>query len=325
LALVGLLCAWVAAPAGAADAEDDDRQDDALDQRFAVNPDVRVELEILSGRIDVRGTDASEVRIVADGGGGYELTGSRRRVKLRAPGTGWFPWSRGVGVDLSVEVPRGARVKAQTVNGPISVVGVLGELELHAANGEIEVKGSPREAFLETLNASIRFEGEGGSEVVARTLNGEIDLRGVSGDVEATAVSGKIRVQGEALERAELRTMSGSIDLDASLTERARVEARTYSGGVRLRLPADTSARFDVKSHSGGVSSGFVAQLEDGDDRTAWTHDPGGRLDFSVGGGDGRISVESFSGGVSIERRDAEASDDQASDDQASDDQASDD
>ena len=129
-------------------------------------------------------------------------------------------------------------------------------------------------------------------------------------------MSGRIRVEGDAIERAELRTMSGEIELDASLTEGARVHAKTYSGGVKLRLPEGTSARFDVQSYSGVVESDFSSrssgqdddedddedQDEDDDDPRSWRHGPGRPRSFVVGNGDARISIESFSGGVKIER-----------------------
>jgi len=181
------------------------------------------------------------------------------------------------------------------------VDGVEGEVRLHAANGQLEVKGGPREANLETLNSSIKFEGKD-SEVVAKTLNGQIELLGVAGDVEASTVSGQIKVVGDHLERVELRTMSGQIELDASLSEHARVFAKTYSGQVRLLLPEGTSARFEIESYSGGVHSDFAAQLEDEEDGGGFGEGRRGELSFRVGDGDSRISIESFSGGVRIER-----------------------
>lgn len=273
--------------------------DDALEQVFQVAPDVSVEIEILSGKIEVKAIDANEVRVRAKGG--IEVDGSSRRVSLRAPSMGWVPWARGTNAELEVEVPRQAGITARILNGGIKAEGVQGELLLRAANGAIEVKGAPQRAHLETMNAAIKFEGDH-SEVVAKALNGEIELKGVSGEVEADTVSGRIRVEGREIERAELRTMSGEIELDSSLAKGARVEARSYSGAVRLRLPENTSARFDVQSFSGGIHSEFASTLTD-DASTAgpWYHGPSHSRSFVVGDGDARIKIESFSGGVSIE------------------------
>lgn len=288
-----VLAAWLlSAPIGAGA--------DPFEQTFAVEPDVRVEIEVLSGRIELRGIDANEVRVRAKGG--IEVEGSRRRVTLRAPSRrGWRGWSRPAEVELHVELPRRSRIRVRSVNGSIRAEDVEGELSLHAANGKIEVRGAPREAYLETMTSAIEFEGAG-SPVVARTLNGEIDLKGVAGDVEVHSVTGRIRVQGDAIERAELRTMTGEIELDASLAEGARVQARSYSGPVRLRLPAGSSARFDVQSFSGEVASAFAPQPGEGERHGArWRYDAGRHLTFAVGDGDARISIESFSGDVKIE------------------------
>jgi DUF4097 and DUF4098 domain-containing protein YvlB len=275
---------------------------DALEQTLEVEPDVRVEIELLSGDIELRAVDANELRVEASGPLEIDASPSGRRVSIRAPSRGWRPWAGGADVDVKVELPREGRITARTTNGRIEASGVAGELVLHAANGEIDVKGAPPEAYLETMNAPIKFEGER-SEVVARTMNGAIELRGVTGAIEASTLNGRIEVEGDAVERAELRTMSGEIELDAALAEGARVEAKTYSGQVRLRLPDDTSARFDVQSFSGGLESDFASRLSDDENgRGGWPHGPGRRLSFVVGDGDARISIESFSGGVKIER-----------------------
>jgi DUF4097 and DUF4098 domain-containing protein YvlB len=275
---------------------------DTLEQSFEVQPDVRIEIELLSGSIELKAIDANEVRVHASGELAIDGSQSGRRVSFRSPSGGWRPWTGGPDVELKLELPRGSRITARTGNGRIKAEGVAGELVLHAANGEIEVKGTPPEAYLETMNARIEFEGER-SEVVAKTLNGEIELRGVTGAVEASTLNGRIRVEGDAIERAELRSMAGEIELDSSLAEGARVEAKTYSGQVRLRLPEDTSARFDVQSFSGGLDSDFSSRLTDDENgRSGWPHGPGRRLSFVVGDGDARISIESFSGGVKIEK-----------------------
>jgi DUF4097 and DUF4098 domain-containing protein YvlB len=297
-----LLAALAAAPARA-----DEPDDGPLDQTFTVEPDVRVEIEIATGRIELRGIDTNELRVRANGP--LEVKGSHRRVSLRAPSAGWRPWSHPVDVEVQIELPRKSRISARTINGGIRAEGVTGEIEFHAANGAIEVKGAPEEAYLETMNAAIKFEGER-SEVVAKTLNGEIELKGVSGEVQANTVSGKIRVEGEEIERAELRTMAGEIELETSLAKGARVNAKSFSGPVRLRLPGATSARFDVQSWSGGLHSDFASRLTSDDDddeghgRGRWGHHAGQPLSFVVGDGDARISIESFSGGVRIESAD---------------------
>jgi DUF4097 and DUF4098 domain-containing protein YvlB len=273
-----------------------------LEQTLEVEPDVRVDIDIVSGRIALRGIDEHQLRVRANGE--VRVDGSRSRVSLRSPHAGWFPWARPIDVEIEIELPRQSHISARTINGEIRARDVAGELDLHAANGAIDVKGAPREAYLETMNAGIKFEGER-SRVVAKTLNGEIELEGVSGEVEANTVSGSIRVEGADLERAELRTMAGAIELDSSLAKGARVYTKSFSGPVTLRLPEATSARFDVQSFSGPIQSDFTSQLAGDEPGHGWSNrGPGRPLSFVVGGGDARITIESFSGGVKIEESD---------------------
>jgi hypothetical protein len=268
-----------------------------LEQSFEVAPDVHVDIEIVSGRVEVKGIAASQVR-VRTRGGQLEIDADEDLVTLRAPISGLRPWTWGsTDVRIHVEVPYQSRLTVHTVNGPIDVEDVDGVLDLHAANGRIDVEGAPREAHLETLNAKIDFEGEG-TEVFARTINGDIELSGVSRDVEASTMSGRIEVEGEDLERADLRTMAGDITLDASLAPGAKVYGKTYSGRVRLRLPADTSARFEIETFSGEVQSDFAA---------SWSPPQGQRRRSVVGEGDARVAIESFSGAVRIENGEDEA------------------
>ena len=304
-ALAALLIAALGAPSpwsGAVRA-------DPFEQTFVVEPDVRVDVEIVSGKIELRGIDANELRVRANGE--LRVDSSPRRISLRAPSAGFLPWAQPIEVQVEIELPRQSRITARAINGTIEAENVDGELDLHAANGAIEVEGAPREANLETMNAPIKFTGQR-SAVVAKTLNGAIELEGVSGEVEAQTVSGRIRVEGEQIQRAELRTMAGEIELSTSLAKGARVSARSFSGPVKLTLPEGTSARFDVQSFSGAIESEFSARLT-GDEPGhghGWGHGfgapgPGGRpLSFVVGDGDARISVESFSGGVKIEEGD---------------------
>src|SRR5262249_43231444 len=152
------------------------------DQTFEVDPDVRVDVDLVSGRLELHATATNELRVHAKGQ--LRVDGSRHRVSVRAPSGGFLPWSQPIDVDVRIDLPPKTRLTARSSNGGIEADGVAGELDLHSANGAIEVVGAPVETYLETMNAAIRFSGER-SAVVAKTLNGAIDLRGVSGEVQA--------------------------------------------------------------------------------------------------------------------------------------------
>ena len=195
-------------------------------------------------------------------------------------------------------MPKGSYVKAKTINGPIEARDVEGRVSFHSANGKIEVRGSPYEASLETMSSDIEFRGEG-SRADARTVNGRIELSGVSGEVVANSISGSIEVRGDVIERADLRALAGDIELEATLAPGARVNCKSYSGDITLVVPKETSARFDVQTFSGKIRNDLGPRSV-----SSWRGGPGQRFDFETGDGDGRVTIETFSGTVRIRVRD---------------------
>ena len=186
LALAGIL---FAAPARADWDERDDRDDrDELENSWAVDSDPRIDVEIVNGRIEVRGWDKNEVRVEARGVGAarLEVDASRGWISIRVPqGFGLLPWNfGGAEVDLELRVPFMSRLEARTINGPIRARKVGGTVSFYSVNGKIEVEGSPREVDLETVSQDIEFRGEG-SSAIAKTISGSIEMRGLSGEVNA--------------------------------------------------------------------------------------------------------------------------------------------
>ena len=288
LLLLALLWAGPVLPAAAAD----------LEHAYPIGGDVRIDIETISGKIEIEGWNREEVRVEADGDGSdaVEIDHGSDWLTIRAPrASGFF---RGkVDVDLKLQVPEGSRVRASTVNGEIKIEGVHGDVDARTANGKIQVEGALREVKLEAVNSAIELRGRVG-RVDARTMSGSIEIEGVTEEVSATTMSGKIEVEGPGpLRRVDLRTLSGSIELEAALAPGVRAHLKTYSGSVELSLPHDTSARFDVQTLSGSIDHDFT-----GPSRVSGG--PGRRLDLEVGGGDGRVTIETLSGSVDIEATD---------------------
>ncbi len=296
LYLVGLLLI----NAGAVIADDD--RDRRGEVRFRVDPDVRVDIEIIAGSIEFEVWDKPEVRIRSRGVPvtALDIESDTDWVSVRGSrGGGWLPIPiSGRQIDLRIDVPKRSYVRAKTINGSIEAKGVEGRISFHAANGEIEVEGAASEAYLETVTGDIEFEGKA-SRVEARTVNGEIELSGVGGEVVASAMNGSIEVRGDVIERADLRALSGSIDFEAELAPGARINCKTISGDITLGLPTGTSAVFDVQSFSGRVRNEFGA-LNISSSRGGRSQ----RLEFEAGDGDGRVTIDTFSGSVRIRTRD---------------------
>ena len=76
-----------------------------------------------------------------------------------------------------------------------------------------------------------------------------------------------------------------------------RYSFETHSGTVHLNLPASVGAVFSVETFSGDIDSDFPVTMQPGQGRTSQD-----RFEFTIGDGKARISAETFSGKIIINR-----------------------
>ncbi len=139
---------------------------------------------------------ADSVRLSIDGS----------RLRVQAPSR-----TRSLSVQLIVETPAGADVRAATTNGPIGFRDVSGKFEAHATNGPIGL-GNVR------------------GTVLARAQNGPISVDGSAGDFD-------------------LETSNGPITVNLSGTKwDGRMDARATNGPLQVRVPSNYSSGVEVTS-----------------------------------------------------------------------------
>lgn len=161
---------------------------------------------------------ADAVRLAADG--------ARVRVENVARAKSWS-------VQLVVEAPDGARITAETTNGPIGIAGLSGHFNLRAVNGPIgldDVSG----------------------EVTARAANGPISVKGSSGTFDVETSNGPI-----------------SVSLEGARWD-GRLEARAQNGPLTVRVPEQYGSGVEISSADHSPWSCRIAACRgvDRDDRT---------------------------------------------------------
>ena len=186
----------------------------------------------VSARIQTRartaadaGALAREIRIVADGD----------RLRAEGPATGD---RRSWAVSYVVRVPRTLDLDVTTHNGPITVAGVSGRLELEAHNGPIALRGVGGDVRARTRNGPLTVDLEGarwdGRGLDAETTNGPVTVHipdGYSARLETGTTNGPMRidfpvtVQGRIGRRIETTLGQGG----------ATIRAVTTNGPVTIR------------------------------------------------------------------------------------------
>lgn len=154
-----------------------------------------------------------------------ELESSSDCLEVRTRCDRWVRGcGRGVKVRYTLHVPRGTRLRARAVNGPVRVSGVRGGVVARTVNGLVETR--------DTGAASLR----------TRTVNGKIRVRGHAGEVRARTVNGPIRLELSKLTGAvRVRSVSGTATIKLPRGSGATVNFSTVSGELTSALPLQTT------------------------------------------------------------------------------------
>lgn len=265
-----------------------------VDTTFAFAKDGTVDLTSVNGSITVTGWTRNEARVRAGTErGGLRVRFSQNRITIENDGY------RGRGESTyELSVPQGVRVMARSMSGDITVRGTKGAVEAHTTNGEVDVTDATERIDIGTLSGEVRGSQLNG-EVEASSLNGTVDLRDVRGRrVHAESTSGDIELVNVSSRDIDVSTVSGDVGFSGPIDAGGTYSFASHSGEVTLRVPANVSARFSIETFNGELDSDFPVTLQPNRDRQS-----GRRLEFNVGGGEARVTVESFSGGINIRRQ----------------------
>jgi len=288
LVLVGCLAATLSLPAAA---------QEHRETGYPVAPDVALRVMNLVGRITVTAWTRDSIHVVADvapGGGRYYGGGRGRLAKIGLEGQNPAGTA---GADLTIKVPREARVWIKSSTAPVELSGLSGEVEVTTVLAPVRLVGAARVATIETIDGDVRVEGPT-TVVRVHTGGGKAEVVGARGDLAVTTVQGPITITGDEVLSARAESVSGPVTVRTRIAAGGRLDVQTHDGEVHLTLPAPVDARFDLSSIAGEV----VTRLFDRPERVY----PDGVARFSVGASagtsrSGLVSVRSFKGTIRVD------------------------
>lgn len=290
--IVALLAvaAW-AAPSAAQSRRDDEEYASRIDTTFTFDRRGTVVIAAGSGEVDVTAWDRPQIRVRARSERSVvrlDATATRVSLDISRP--------RGGDTRFEVTVPVGVRVSARSTSGDVSITGTRGGVEARTQNGDLSVTDVGEIVDLNTYSGDVVARGITG-DIEISTLNGEVMLSEVKGDVDVTSVSGDIDLRAITARYVRAKSTSGDVAFDGAIDKLGRYELGTHSGTVYLTIPQGTAAQLTVATYSGSIESDFPITLTPGE------HGIGSakRFTFGInGGGDARLSAESFSGDITI-------------------------
>lgn len=269
------------------------RDGDRVDTTVVIDRGGVVQLGAVSGEIRVVGADRRDVRIIAEiERGRFETSFTAGRVGISTRSVG----GRQSSARYDVIVPTGTRVIATTVSGRIDISATAGEVSARAVSGSVEVRGSRERLEATSVSGDIDVRDVTG-RLRVESVSGDVEVEQAQGELTAESVSGAIGIRRSELESLRASAVSGSIGYEGTLARTGSYRMNTHSGSVTLAVPASVGAMLELETFSGRITSDFPLTMQPGE-----TGRRGRRMEFTIGGGEARVSIGAFSGNITIRR-----------------------
>ena len=284
-AIVLLLVVAVAAPASA---------QRKVDEVRPLNPDGLVQIDNLAGSVQVVGWSNSQVEITGMLGRNVrdiEISGDEQELEISID----VPeHADDLESELTIRVPVGAAVEVETVSATVRVEGVTGPVDVESVSGWVKIADRPSELSVETVSGDIAVAFASMSTDL-ESVSGGIVVESAAGQLDAETVSGSIEVRQGLLDSASFETVSGNITFLADIGARGALDIESMSGAVTLAVSPGISAEFDISTFSGEISNALGPEA-----RRTNQYTPEKELSFTTGSGAAQVSIETFSGAVTI-------------------------
>lgn len=277
-----------------------------IDQTRTVTADATVKIENVKGAVHVTAWDHNQVHVTGNLGEGskgleIEQDGKTLTIKVRGPEhKGWFNWHGDSNMEpttLNVQVPLSVSLSLNVVSADADVRGLSGgTIEANGVSGDIRIEADSPSVTVDTVSSTVTLGGRM-SAVSVQTVSGDIVAPQLGEEADLQTVSGDMRLHGGPYSNVALNTVSGDITSTGGMKAGGRYQVDSLSGDVDMQLPGTLSARVRVTTFSGSIHSDYGKVVEK-------RHGPGSTLDSTVGSGDGRIEIRTFSGDVRLSKND---------------------
>jgi DUF4097 and DUF4098 domain-containing protein YvlB len=274
------------------------------------------DLQNLSGDVVVTGGAGSDVRVEATKRVRYPNESEARallksievrieerngnvEVRTDYPRRNWSG-----GVDYTVTVPRDANVVLRSVSGDVRVSNINGELRAETTSGNLTATAVRRVRQAKTISGDVEITDSDGDEVTGLTVSGSVIARGIKArTVDLSSVSGDLRLTDVESGRTFVRSVSGNVEFAGRLSQQGRYEFQSHSGDVRVSPLGSQGFSLDASTFSGDLRSDYPLTLQGNQQNVRARRGPGRGIRGSFGEGGAVLTLQSFSGNITIVRR----------------------
>ncbi len=225
------------------------------------DPQGQVEIDNVSGSVEVVGWDKSEI------------DGSARLV---------------------IHVPQRSQVRVSEVSADLKTHDLSGEQRLRTVSGDIDATLA-QGGSINTVSGTVSANTNGTSGALEiESVSGGVRVNGSIPELRIHTVSGDASARLASVNNVRLKTISGQLDFSGTLAAAAHLEGESVSGDLTVTFGATPGADFDVESHTGEIANCF------GPAPQTSRYGPGSHLVFRNQDGTAHVRLSSLSGEIKI-------------------------
>ncbi|HEV3218213.1 MAG TPA: DUF4097 family beta strand repeat-containing protein [Candidatus Acidoferrales bacterium] len=262
-----------------------------IEKHFTVTGRPVVTVKNSTGRVEVKSWSKMEVMVVANQIGKNadvetEQAGSRVEINTRMVDES----SRGADmqVDYQILVPDETELTVRTNSGSIVVESVHGDLTFDTIAADVNLKSVGGMVFVTTTDGSI----------VCQMCDGR--------DFKAETVRGNVELIQPIMDKITVHTTAGSIHFDGDFLRHGLYVLKSDTGNTEVRFGPASSFDLTARSERGSVISQANLQPDKHGKHKLPVPKYGNALAGTVGLGNAKVELSSFSGTIKILQRDAQ-------------------
>jgi DUF4097 and DUF4098 domain-containing protein YvlB len=265
-------------------------------KRFDTPAPIAVTATLAVGILRVIATDRTDTVVSispTDGGRAADVRDAEQtrvdyldgQLTIKAPRLGnWSLFNKPGSIDVTIELPTGSRLTADSQVGAIATTGRLGDCRIQFSVGDIQLDqtGSLRASSYGVITANricgraeitksgaVRIHQVDGDATV-KVSNGDCWIGAITGELQARTANGSITVDSCGSNTA-LSTANG--DLRADDIAQGSTELKTSYGSIEVGVRPGTAALMDVSTKLGTIHNRMAqSAAPDHDEKTAEVH-----------------------------------------------------
>lgn len=274
--------------------------DTPINQTHTLQPNAQLSVSNVAGTVTVHVWDKHEVGLTGTLGENAKLdiSGDADHLKIKIKqakdgNSGWFGSSHMGATTLELMVPKEVNLDVDTVSARITADGLSGgKLALNTVSGDMRVNAVSPEVKVNSVSGTVQLTGTS-HKLDITTVSGDVQVDKAGKQAQTQTVSGSIEMHGGPFRHLAVETVSGDITLAGTMAHDVLATLHSMSGDIHLRLDGSPQLTLGAKSLSGDIRSKFGQVKES-------AHGPNSNVHFTLGDGQGQITLNSFSGDIDI-------------------------